>query len=206
MWVKDEEMVRDRILKLLIKMLEEPPENYTPFALDVAQRELDRRGGKSAILEQLRKIEQNNIEQNNRDVASKKRIFHVKALPTFDAFVLVSVNCLFIFGLLLKVFLIGGSASIFLGFMPLIVIGLIDALVWLLVCSKVSSVEITSISLTVVYHLGRQVTLLPPIFVKSKYRTISFSGEAGGKKVLVKLPHSHVTDYTQLLKALESLK
>lgn len=204
MWIKDEEMVRNRVSKLsneeLIKMLEEPPANYTPFALEVAQRELDRRGGKSAILEQLRKI-----EQNNRDEASNKLIFHVKALSNLDAFVLVSINCLSIFGLL-KVFLIGGSASIFLGFMPLIGIGLLDALVWLLVCSKVSSVEITSISLTVVYRLGRQVTLLPPIFVKSKYRTISFSGEACGKKVLVKLPRSRVTDYTQRLKALESLK
>ncbi len=63
-----EKQIADRIAKLpnneLIEMLEAPREIYTPFALEIAQRELDKRGGKSLILEQLTKCEGEILRQN----------------------------------------------------------------------------------------------------------------------------------------------
>jgi hypothetical protein len=65
---KLEKQVLDRITNLsneeLIKILTDDPDTYTPFALDVAQRELDRRGGKSLLLEHLRKSETKILRQN----------------------------------------------------------------------------------------------------------------------------------------------
>ena len=65
---KLEKEIADRISKLsnddLIKMLEATRETYTPLALEVAQRELDRRGGKSLLLERLRKNEAEILKQN----------------------------------------------------------------------------------------------------------------------------------------------
>lgn len=91
---KREEKIRQTITNLsnedLIRMIDESPDEYTPFALEVAQEELDKRGGKEAITEKTQKMPSSEWSGIQKPIKNKK------ARKDYRKIILVTITALLI--------------------------------------------------------------------------------------------------------------
>lgn len=212
---KEEKEIIERITLLshddLIRMTENP-QDYTPFALDIAKNELEKRGGKADVISRAKAREVANILEG-ADKTQDDGLFKVTSFSKTEFSTLIIIN---IIGIVSAFQLISKNVDVglMIFFSSLIALGSIDFLAWLTVRAKISFVKIATDSLIIGYRSGRKMALASPFSVRldkyfgvSKPHTVRISGlNNKGKKVTVKLRRDNVDAFELFTHKLKSLQ